>query len=282
VIERTAALDVATSELKAGADERVRTEETLRGLENTVRSEAEMAAERTSVLAEISHVLVEDFMDHRPMLERVAQIAASATGAACVIQLIAEDGDDAGLLPAAVDHADYAIRSELARVFSAPRTMADFPWHDLDRVFLDTYPLMDSLSVPMLARTAVIGVLSLGRFGSDAPQFTDSDRRLYDDLAARVALAVENARLYENARTAIELRDDFLTIAAHELKTPDDHSGLLATPIASTEERSPSGSCSSTPVGAHDRRSHEAPCAAGGANSRCLAARRVAFAAQPG
>ena len=51
-------------------------------------------------------------------------------------------------------------------------------------------------------------------------QFTDHDREFTDDLATRVALAVENARLYENARTAIELRDTFLTIAAHELKTP--------------------------------------------------------------
>jgi len=44
--------------------------------------------------------------------------------------------------------------------------------------------------------------------------------RLAEDLAAQVALAVENARLYEDARVAIELRDKFLTIAAHELKTP--------------------------------------------------------------
>ena len=82
--------------------------------------------------------------------------------------------DDAGLVPLAIDHADQAVRAELARVFSAPHTLDDSPWHDLDRVFLDEHPLRDSLSVPMLARTATIGVLSLGRFGSDAPPFTDT------------------------------------------------------------------------------------------------------------
>jgi signal transduction histidine kinase len=87
-------------------------------------------------------------------------------------------------------------------------------------VFLEVHPLRDSLSIPMLARTAVIGVLSLGRFGVDAPPFNDHDREFTDDLATRVGLAVENARLYEHARSAIELRDTFLTVAAHELKTP--------------------------------------------------------------
>src|SRR4029077_14399393 len=96
----------------------------------------------------------------------------------------------------------------------------DLPWRDLDRVFLEHHQLQDTLSVPMLARTATIGVLSLARFGPDAPPFTDHDREFTDDLATRVGLAVENARLYEHARSAIELRDTFLTVAAHELKTP--------------------------------------------------------------
>ena len=72
----------------------------------------------------------------------------------------------------------------------------------------------------MLARTSAIGVLSLGRFGANASQFSDSDRRFSENLAARIGLAVDNARLYEKASAAIELRDNFLTIAAHELKTP--------------------------------------------------------------
>jgi signal transduction histidine kinase/DNA-binding response OmpR family regulator len=220
VIERTTALEAATSDLEAEADERVRAEDALRTLEHSARAEAELSVERASVLAEVSRVLVENFTDHGPMLRRVAHIAAAATDTACVIQLIAVDGDNPGLLPLAVDHADQAVRAELTRVLNTPQKVADSLWHDLDRAFLEVHPLRDVLSVPMLARTGVIGVLSLGRFGSDAARFNNSERRLSNDLAARVALAVENARLYENARAAIELRDNFLTIAAHELKTP--------------------------------------------------------------
>jgi signal transduction histidine kinase len=40
------------------------------------------------------------------------------------------------------------------------------------------------------------------------------------ELGRRAGLAVENARLYNEARAAVKLRDDFLSIASHELKTP--------------------------------------------------------------
>jgi signal transduction histidine kinase len=124
----------------------------------------------------------------------------------------------------------------LIRVFSAPRTTADRPWQELDPEFLKLHSLIDSISVPMVTPTTLIGVLSLARFGSDAVQFTDSDRRFSNDLAARVALAVENASLYDKARMAIELRDTFLTVAAHELKTPlttmQGYSQLLSLQLA--------------------------------------------------
>jgi PAS domain S-box-containing protein len=194
-------------------------ERILFALEHAARAEAETAAWRASVLAGVSRVLVENFMDHRPMLERVARMAAIATDTACVIELLPEDGG-AVLEPLAIDHADQAVCTELSRVLSAPHEIDDSPWQGLDGVFLEAHPLRDTLSIPMLARTATIGVLSLGRFGTDAPPFTDHDREFTDDLATRVGLAVENARLYEHARSAIELRDTFLTVAAHELKTP--------------------------------------------------------------
>ncbi|MGI9149360.1 MAG: ATP-binding protein [Chloroflexota bacterium] len=188
-------------------------------LEHAARAEAETAAWRASVLAGVSRVLVETFTDHRPMLERVARMAAIATDTACVIELLAEDGGSA-LQPCAIDHADQDVRTELFRVWSRPHRLEDSPWRELDQAFLEDHPLRDSLSVPMLARMATIGVLSLGRFGTDAPPFTDHDREFTDDLAMRVGMAVENARLYEHAKRAIELRDTFLTVAAHELKTP--------------------------------------------------------------
>jgi two-component sensor histidine kinase len=58
--------------------------------------------------------------------------------------------------------------------------------------------LRSALSVPLLAQERVIGVLNLY---TDAPrQFTDSEHRLISTLANSAAIAIENARLYEETR----------------------------------------------------------------------------------
>src|SRR6266568_4262685 len=43
---------------------------------------------------------------------------------------------------------------------------------------------------------------------------------LSEELGRRLAIAIDNARLYASAEAAIQARDDFLAIASHELKTP--------------------------------------------------------------
>jgi signal transduction histidine kinase/DNA-binding response OmpR family regulator len=51
-------------------------------------------------------------------------------------------------------------------------------------------------------------------------RYTSADLQLAEDLARRAALAVNSARLYREAHEAILARDEFLSIASHELKTP--------------------------------------------------------------
>ena len=50
--------------------------------------------------------------------------------------------------------------------------------------------------------------------------YSKEDLPLLEDLGRRAGLAVDNARLYREAQNAIRLRDEFLSIASHELKTP--------------------------------------------------------------
>ena len=75
------------------------------------------------------------------------------------------------------------------------------------------------MAVPMIARGQTIGAVAfvsttLGR------KYTNSDLIIAEELANRAALAVDNARLYQKAKEAIRVRDEFLSIASHELKTP--------------------------------------------------------------
>jgi signal transduction histidine kinase len=50
--------------------------------------------------------------------------------------------------------------------------------------------------------------------------YTEAHLPLARELARRVAVGIENARLYYEVRQSVRTRDDFLSAVAHELKTP--------------------------------------------------------------
>lgn len=80
-------------------------------------------------------------------------------------------------------------------------------------------PVTSYLAVPVISRGGeVLGGLF---FGHEVPGvFTEQHERLMEGLAAQTAIAMDNARLFEEAQEAIRLREQFLAVASHELKTP--------------------------------------------------------------
>src|SRR5690606_33122727 len=79
--------------------------------------------------------------------------------------------------------------------------------------------LASLMTVPLTARGRTFGTISLARSPA-RPAFEADDLELAVELARRAALAIDNARLYQAAQEAVGLRDQFLSIASHELKTP--------------------------------------------------------------
>jgi signal transduction histidine kinase len=72
--------------------------------------------------------------------------------------------------------------------------------------------------LPLRIEKEVIGGLSFSFF---EPRRLDEDERAFVALLAQhCAQGLERARLYERALEAVRLRDDFLSIAGHELRTP--------------------------------------------------------------
>lgn len=72
--------------------------------------------------------------------------------------------------------------------------------------------------VPLVARGVRIGVAWLAR--SRVRPYDADDLGLAEEFGRRAALAVDNARLFKRANVAVSMRDEFLSIAGHELNTP--------------------------------------------------------------
>lgn len=71
--------------------------------------------------------------------------------------------------------------------------------------------------VPLIARGRTLGAIVLG---TQATCYDTAQLDMFDELAHRAALAIDNALLYRETQRAVKARDEFLSIAAHELRTP--------------------------------------------------------------
>lgn len=98
---------------------------------------------------------------------------------------------------------------------------------------LNSLGIKSVMCVPLKARGKIIGIITLISSES-GKRYNEKDLTIAEDLAKRAALAVDNASLFAEQVTArqeieslvtklkdaLAARDEFLSIASHELKTP--------------------------------------------------------------
>ena len=75
------------------------------------------------------------------------------------------------------------------------------------------------MMVPLTSRGSALGVLTLVA-GERIRQFEAEDLETAEDLARRMAVALDNARLFQQALRATEARDEMLACVAHDLRNP--------------------------------------------------------------
>lgn len=80
--------------------------------------------------------------------------------------------------------------------------------------------LVSAMYVPLQARGRTLGVLALFTASDSGRRLGAEDLAVTEEIARRLALAVDNARLYMQTREAIRARDEFLSLASHELRNP--------------------------------------------------------------
>lgn len=75
------------------------------------------------------------------------------------------------------------------------------------------------MCVPLRGRSGVVGTVTLIYDGSGR-RYEHADLELAENFAWRAAVAIDNARLYEEAQKAIRVRDDLIGIVSHDLRNP--------------------------------------------------------------
>ena len=203
--------------------------------EQAARVEAEAAQRRLAFLAEASTRLASS-LDYELTLRNVADLAVPALADACTVDVFTEDGD---VRRVAATRAESVAEDELARQWSASiesdplvmavRTSESVLYSELsdlgDLLASDRLDALASLGVrsliaaPLAARGRVLGAITCFGFEQRAP-YTPIEQALAEELGRRCGMAIDNARLHAEAQRATRLRDEFLSVAAHELKTP--------------------------------------------------------------
>ncbi|MEW5849963.1 MAG: ATP-binding protein [Myxococcota bacterium] len=75
------------------------------------------------------------------------------------------------------------------------------------------------LGVPLVGSGRVSGVLTLVSERAE-PRLDALDLAVAEVLASRISVALENARLYAEARRAIRMREEVLAVVSHDLRSP--------------------------------------------------------------
>jgi PAS domain S-box-containing protein len=201
--------------------------------EREARTEAEEATRRADFLAEASAVFDES-LDESETLESVARLMVRDFAAACLLVLV-EPGNPPRNVSAVARDADLERRLRELESEYAFEELPDHPMaavmrdgrglvvSDLqaelrrqprrDRRHLDVLcrlGLNASFTVPLRARGRTHGVLALG-FEELQPQAEAETVALFEDLARRAGLAIDNAALYEErSRVARTLQRSLL------------------------------------------------------------------------
>ncbi|HYH83528.1 MAG TPA: PAS domain S-box protein [Longimicrobium sp.] len=238
-------LAVARAEAEARADEAARLAGELRDANAGLRdasARAEEARTRIEILAEASSRLSAS-LDFRETVRTVARLAVPALADWCFVE--ARDGDGPIRLlacghqdPARVELAFDVMRRypidpdapfgtaavmrtgepELAPEIT-PEILDAVAQDEEHRQVLHGIGFVSSVSVPLAAGGRTFGVLSLVQAESGR-RFSADDLPLATELAHRAAVAIENARLYEEALAANRAKAGFLATMSHELRTP--------------------------------------------------------------
>ncbi|MEA2565176.1 MAG: hypothetical protein QOD49_353 [Actinomycetota bacterium] len=202
--------------------------------ERQARSLAEQTRSEMALLLDVSQILSSS-LDYEEGLARLARVAASTLCDLCLIDLLDPEDGSIHRVAAEAAKADRQPLADLLRLKYAPDPAGEHPavrvmqtgkpqWaSDMGESFMsattrdaehrrltEALGFRSYISVPLAARGRTLGALTLITTTDSGRRYGPDDMALAHDLARRAALALDNARLYQQT----ELQKVLLTSQA--------------------------------------------------------------------
>lgn len=202
------------------------------------RAQLEETQRRIAFLYEVTGALFEDARGAQATLSRLSRLVVPHLADWCLVHRIADGQAERiaaehwnpdlapearALAPAlpldpaartGLSAAALGGRAELAAEMPAPSPAEPEDLRALRRLGARSW-----MTLPLRVRGKTLAVMTLA-FAESTRRYADQDLALAEDLAARAAMALENALLFEEVERAVRAREDTLSIVSHDLKNP--------------------------------------------------------------
>lgn len=188
------------------------------------------------LLSDVTEVMAAS-LDWDQTIQALAQFLTRSFASWCVINVLAPDGggrftatstaegDGAELREAFSEAACPSLERAFGRAPAelvshvTPQWLATNFTHERQLAVARALGVESVIMVPLRARDRVLGAMMLVA-ATVHRRFDAHATALAEDLGQRAAMCVDNARLYREAKSAVRAREEFVAVAAHDLRTP--------------------------------------------------------------